>query len=105
MRSCKHTIISLIKFYEYATAKDKVYNLIRYYITMLGALAIILSMLFIAAIAILLFIFWIFMLVDSIKRKYRSENDKIVWVLVIIFTGFIGAIIYYFAVKVDDKKK
>jgi len=72
---------------------------------MLGALAIILSMLFIAAIAILLFIFWIFMLVDSIKRKYRSENDKIVWVLVIIFTGFIGAIIYYFAVKVDDKKK
>jgi len=56
-------------------------------------------MLFIVAIVVLSIIFWIYMLVDSIKRKYKDENDKVVWVLVIIFLGVIGALVYYFVVK------
>jgi Mg2+ and Co2+ transporter CorA len=44
------------------------------------------------------------MLVDSIQRKYKNENDKVVWVIVIVLVGIIGAIIYYFVVKVNDKK-
>jgi len=52
----------------------------------------------------LIFIFWIWMLIDCLKRNFKKENDKIVWVLVIIFLHIIGAIIYYFVVKVEDKK-
>jgi hypothetical protein len=58
----------------------------------------------VAALIILTIIFWIYMLIDAIQRKYHSENDKVVWILVIIFVGIIGAIIYYFVVKTKDKK-
>lgn len=37
------------------------------------------------------------MLIDAIKHS--SNDTKVVWVLVIIFTQVIGAIIYYFAEK------
>jgi len=68
---------------------------------MIGALFGIIGLiiLFAIVIAILILIFWIMMLVDAIQRKYKDKNDKIVWVLVIIFTGLIGALIYYFIVK------
>jgi len=56
------------------------------------------------AIAILAFVFWILMLVDCAKRNFKNENDKIVWILVIVLAGIIGAIIYYFVVKRDDLK-
>jgi len=55
---------------------------------------------------ILLLILWIFMLIDCIKRKFKSDTEKIIWVLVIILTTHIfaiGAIIYYFIVKSKNK--
>ncbi len=59
---------------------------------------------FIAVIlAILLCVFWIWMLVDCVRRNFKSESEKIVWVLVIIFAGLIGALIYYFVVKIKKK--
>ena len=41
-------------------------------------------------------IFWIWMLVDVLKRK--EFEDKLVWVIVIVFLHLIGAILYYFVV-------
>jgi hypothetical protein len=41
-------------------------------------------------------IFWIVMLVDAIRREFSDSTMKIVWVLVIVFTHFIGALVYYF---------
>lgn len=43
--------------------------------------------------------FWIWMLVDCVKRKFEKENDKITWILVLMLAGWIGAIIYYVMVK------
>ena len=43
---------------------------------------------------ILLFAFWIWMLVDCITKEPSQGNDKIIWILVIIFTHFIGAFLY-----------
>lgn len=60
------------------------------------------------AVSIIAFVFWILMLVDCIKRKFKDDIEKIVWVLVIIFTNIVGALIYYFIVKKDvvsGKKK
>lgn len=42
-------------------------------------------------------IFWIVMLVDAIRREFRDSNLKIVWVLVLVFTHLLGALIYFFA--------
>lgn len=65
----------------------------------------VLLILFIVALFVFVFVFWILMLVDCVKRDYKHDSDKIVWVLVIVLTGIIGALIYYFIVKAKDKKK
>lgn len=57
----------------------------------------------ILAISILSVIFWILMIVDVSTRKFKNENDKIVWILVVVLAQVIGAIIYYFVIKRPDK--
>ena len=48
------------------------------------------------AIGIVAFFFWFMMLVHAIKNPIEH---KPIWILVLLLTGLIGAIIYYFAVK------
>ena len=59
-------------------------------------------MLLMMLIGLVAFIFWIWMLVDCIK--YEKDN-KIVWVLVILLLGVLGAILYYFIVQRVPKRK
>jgi hypothetical protein len=40
--------------------------------------------------------FWIWMLVDCVTNKKLSDNERIIWVIVIVFTHWIGALIYLF---------
>ncbi len=47
-----------------------------------------------AVIGLAIFAFWIWMLVDAITNKGLTDVEKIIWVLVIIFVHFIGALIY-----------
>ena len=47
--------------------------------------------------------FWIFMIVDVAKRNFKQENDKILWLLVVILAGAIGGLVYYFVIKRPDK--
>lgn len=51
------------------------------------------------------FIFWILMLVDCVKRKFKDDTEKIIWILVIFFAHIVGALIYYFVVKINRDKK
>ncbi|MFH2105021.1 MAG: PLDc N-terminal domain-containing protein [Parcubacteria group bacterium] len=44
-------------------------------------------------------IIWILMLIDCVKRDFPNKDDKLVWILVIALTSWIGALIYYFVVK------
>lgn len=55
--------------------------------------------LIIPLLGILMTAFWIWMLVDAIQRDYENENDKLIWILVIAFTNWIGALVYYFVIK------
>lgn len=48
-----------------------------------------------AIFTILVFIFWILMLVNAITNSRLNGTEKIVWVLVIIFLHFVGALIYF----------
>jgi len=50
------------------------------------------------------FAFWVWMLVDCIQRKFKNDDEKVVWLLVVILVQFVGALIYYFVVKRKDKK-
>jgi Phospholipase_D-nuclease N-terminal len=47
-------------------------------------------------IGILGMLFWIWMLIDCATKEPSEGNDKVIWILVILFTHFIGALIYYF---------
>ena len=40
-------------------------------------------------------IFWIWMVVDCATKEPSEGNDKLVWILVIVFTHLIGALIYF----------
>jgi hypothetical protein len=58
----------------------------------------------VAALSIFLFIFWILMIVDCAKRKFKDDSEKIVWIIILAFLNWLGAAIYYFAVKKNSKK-
>jgi prolipoprotein diacylglyceryltransferase len=40
------------------------------------------------------FLFWIFMLVDCATNESNEGNDKVVWILIIVFLHLLGAVIY-----------
>ena len=52
--------------------------------------------LFLAPLALLAFAFWIWMLVHAITNSGLTDIEKLIWVIVILFTHFIGAAIYFF---------
>lgn len=62
-----------------------------------GEIIFILLALFVLPLTLLGFVFWIWMLIDSIKNERLREGEKIAWVLVIALTHVLGAIIYFFA--------
>jgi len=58
------------------------------------------------------FVVWIIMIVDCAKRGSMdfpdaNQNSKLMWILIIVLAGSIGAIIYYFLVmrKMPRKKQ
>lgn len=58
---------------------------------------------FIWILAILGLVLWILMLVDVIQRDVKdfpnqTENDRLVWILVVALTSWVGALIYYLVV-------
>ena len=52
--------------------------------------------LFIIALVLLPSILWLVELIDVVRRRFPDPATKIVWVLVVIFTHFVGALVYYF---------
>ena len=44
-------------------------------------------------------IFWVLMMIDCANRKFKKSDEKVMWLIIIIASYLIGALIYYFAVK------
>ena len=62
------------------------------------------------AAGIFLFVVWIIMLVDCAKRDNSEfpnagESTKTMWLLIVILTSGVGAIIYYFMVRKKMPRK
>ena len=53
-------------------------------------------MLFFFCFAVTALVFWIWMIVECATKEPSQGNDKIVWIVIIIFAQLIGALIYYF---------
>ena len=49
--------------------------------------------------------FWVWMLVDCATKEPSTGNDKIVWILVIVFTHWIGALIYYLVRRPERQRQ
>jgi hypothetical protein len=47
-------------------------------------------------IAIFVFIFWLYTLVDCVTKESSEGNDKLVWTLIILLVPLIGSLLYYF---------
>ncbi len=48
--------------------------------------------------------FWIWMLIDCAQAPEKpGTNDRLVWILIIVLTGFIGALIYFFAIRMPRR--
>jgi len=58
-----------------------------------------LFILLIMACAVSSMVLWIWMIIDCAQRKFKEDNEKVVWILLLVFLGVIGAIVYYFVVK------
>ena len=54
-----------------------------------GICVILWLILVVAALAL-----WIYALVDAIKNPALSSNERLIWILVIVFTSWIGALVY-----------
>jgi hypothetical protein len=55
-------------------------------------------------VGILLIAFWIWMLVDCAKRKFKQDVEKVIWILVIVFASWVGSIVYFIVVKMYNEK-
>ncbi len=50
----------------------------------------------IVALGILATVFWIMMIIHAIRH---DVENKVMWIILMVLTGIVGAFIYYFAVK------
>jgi hypothetical protein len=64
----------------------------------------LLLLFFVLPVLVMLMVFWIWMLVDCATKEPSEGNDKIIWILVIIFTHWLGALIYYLVRRPERKR-
>jgi len=64
----------------------------------LSPIAVFLHLLLLGRNGLMVFatIIWLWVLVDCITKEPSEGNDKIAWLLLIIFVPLIGALLYYF---------
>jgi hypothetical protein len=48
---------------------------------------------------------WIWILVEVLTRETDEGNNRLIWALVIVFTHWLGALIYLFARRQDRIRK
>lgn len=62
-------------------------------------------LLFVIAGMILGTIFWIFMIVECATREAATGNTKIVWIIIVVFTHILGALLYYFVRRPERRRE
>ena len=65
-------------------------------LAIIGSLIGLMFIVFLWVLGALAFVFWIWMLIHAITNKGLSNTERIIWVLVVLFLHFLGALIYFF---------
>mgnify|MGYP001587880715 CR=1 FL=1 len=55
-------------------------------------------------VGILIFAFWIWMIVDIAKRSFKNSVEKILWIVVIVLGGWVGALVYLLIIRMNNPK-
>lgn len=50
-------------------------------------------------------IFWILMIVECATKEADTGNTKIVWIIILVFTHIIGALLYYFVRRPERQRE
>ena len=50
-------------------------------------------------------VFWIWMLIDCATKEPSQGNEKLIWVLIILLTHWIGALIYLIVRRPERRKQ
>ena len=56
----------------------------------------LLILLLVGGLTILGTIFWVWMIVEAATLEEKGSQDRLIWVIVTVFTHLIGAAIYFF---------
>lgn len=40
-------------------------------------------------------LFWLWMLIDCATKEPSEGNDKLIWIIIIVFTHVLGALVYF----------
>jgi hypothetical protein len=70
-----------------------------------GGIVACVIMAVVAVLALASFAFWLWMLIDAITRIPSGGNTKLIWILVILFTSILGALIYFFVQRPKNPPK
>jgi len=54
-------------------------------------------------VALACFGIWLWMLIDAIKYTPSADNQRLIWILVIVLTGIVGALIYMFVQRPKNR--
>lgn len=68
-----------------------------------GGIVTLLTGLFGFVLSAIIFIFWLWMLIDCLKRETDS-TQRIIWALVIFFLPCVGSLVYLFVRKLPRGK-
>jgi hypothetical protein len=62
------------------------------------------AIVFIIGIVLLSLIISLIALVDILRSNFKGSNDKLIWVLIVLFLGFFGVLLY-FIIGSEQKQK
>jgi len=71
-----------------------------------GLLCVMVFMLAVVALSVALLAFQIWMLIDCVRYESKmppDNNQFLVWILVLVFAGWVGALVYYFVRRPNNK--
>jgi hypothetical protein len=49
--------------------------------------------------AVAVFAFWVWMLIDCAQAPEDAANNRVAWILILVFTHWLGALLYFFIVR------
>ena len=70
----------------------------------IGAILFFAFSCFIVVLSFATLVIWVLSIIDIVKREnWKSENDKMIWLLLVVFVNFVGLYYYFFYRKSLDR--